>query len=190
MYLPVALMGLLALVSYWVVSQTPDPEQPRPPREAAQEPDHFMRDFAVRTFAADGSLRSEILGAELRRYPANQAIEVDQARLRAINAQGRVTTAQAQQLLTDEQQSFFTLTGDVVVIREALVLPTGQRLPRLEFRGEAITYRVADDTLQSELPVLLLRDQDRMQADSLIYRDDRKEAELRGRVRATLSPRP
>jgi len=190
MYLPVALMGMLSLVSFWVVSQTPRPEEPRPPREVSQEPDYFMRDFAVRTFAPDGTLRSEIMGEELRRYPADQAVVVDQARLRAINEQGRVTTAQARELFTNEQQSFYTLTGDVIVIRESIVLPNGQRLPRLEFRGESLTYLVAEDTMQSDQPVLLLRDNDRMQADSLIYRDDRQEAVLRGRVRATLNPRP
>lgn len=190
LYLPVALMGLLALASYWMVSRSPAPEEPRPPREVTTDPDYFMRDFAVRTFDANGQLLTEIEGLELRHYPADNTVHVEQASLRAVNEQGRLTTAQAQSLVTNDAQTFYEMTGDVTIVREAWVLPNGQRLPRLEFRGESIRYDVALEELRSDQPVTLTRDRDQMRANSMIYRQDRAEAILEGRVRATLQPRP
>ncbi len=188
-YLPVLLMGVLALGSYWVVSQSPGPAEPRPPRPVSADPDYFMRNFAVRTFAANGQLKSELRGSEMRHYPADSTIEVEGARLRAINDLGRVTTASARQLITNDTQTLYTLSGDVIIVREALNLPDGQRLPRLEFRGETITFLVEEDTVLSDQPVRMMRDADRMQADSLRYNDNTREAILRGRVQATLNPR-
>ena len=189
-YLPVLLMGLLALGSYWVVSRAPQPEPPRPARPISQEPDYFMRDFSVRTFTPEGTLQSELRGTELRHYPATDTLEVDDARLRAINDTGRLTTARARHLLTNDAQTFYTLTGEVVIVREAHRLPDGQLLPRLEFRGEALTYHVAEERLESDLPVVMLRGNDRISANRLRYADETRQADLEGRVRATLSPRP
>jgi lipopolysaccharide export system protein LptC len=190
LYLPVVLMGLLALGSYWVVSQSPKPSEPRPERPVSKAPDYFMQDFAIRTFGPQGELRSEIQGNALRHYPANQTVEVDGARLRMVNAQGRVTTAVAERLETDDAQSFYTLSGGVVVVREALTRPGQARWPRLEFKGERITYEVASGVLSSDLPVQMTRDRHRMQADTLRYSEDSRQALLQGRVRATLSARP
>ncbi len=183
-------MGLIALASFWLVSQTPGPQEPRPPRAVSQEPDYFMREFAVRTFDGEGRLRTEIEGLELRHYPIDNTVHVDQARLRSVNEQGRLTTAQAQTLITNDAQTFYQLTGDVTITREAWVFPSGQRLPRLEFRGESIIYDVGLDELRSDQPVTLMRDHDQMQADSMVYRDDRAEAIFEGRVRVTLQARP
>jgi lipopolysaccharide export system protein LptC len=189
-YLPVLMMGLLALASYWVVSQAPKPEPPRPQRPASSEPDYFMQDFAVRTFAADGSLQSELRGAALRHYPGTDRLEVDQVELRSVNPEGRLTTARAQRLLTNDEQSFYTLTGDVVIVREAQRLADGRTLPRLEFRGQALTYFVTEERLESDQPVVMLRGTDRVSADRLRYAEDTRQADLQGRVRATLNPRP
>lgn len=190
LYLPVALMGLLALASYWVVSRSPAPEEPRPPRPLTADPDYFMREFAVRTFTADGQLRTEIEGSELRHYPADRMIHVDQARLHSINEQGHLTTARAQRLITNDAQTFYQLLGEVTIVREGATLTNGQRLPRLEFRGEIINYDVNQEELRSDQPVLLIRDRDQMQADSMVYHLDRAIAVMDGRVRVTLQAQP
>jgi hypothetical protein len=45
------------------------------------------------------------------------------------------------------------------------------------------------DILSSDQPVLLIRDNDQMRADSLLYRGDRQAAVLKGRVKVQLQPR-
>ena len=80
-YLPLLLMGLMAMSTYWLVRNTPsmgEAEQDAPLRHV---PDYFMRDLSVKVFAEDGRLKSEMVGVEGRHYPDTETLEVDQPRL-------------------------------------------------------------------------------------------------------------
>lgn len=117
-YLPVLLMGGLALVSYWLIRLTPTPEPPAPPRPVSHEPDYFMRDFALRSFNATGALEHELQGQELRHYPDTGELEVDRARLRSVHPSGRVSTAQGERLTANADQTEYRLEGQVVLVRD------------------------------------------------------------------------
>lgn len=188
-YLPVLLMGGLALGSYWLVRNAPVPDAPVPDRPPVHEPDYFMRDFAVRTFTPEGRLLNELRGREVRHYPDTRTLEVDQARVRAYNPQGRLTTASTDRLSSNADQTVYRLQGQVRVVREAHHWADGVQ-PRLEFLGEALTVDVEGDRIASDQPVEMLRGPDRITADRLRYDDRQRQADLQGRVRATLAPRP
>ena len=68
-YLPVMLMGLLALGTYWLVRITPTTSAPEPEQQVRHEPDYFMRTFSVKTFNEKGQLQSEVNGIEGRHFP-------------------------------------------------------------------------------------------------------------------------
>jgi len=189
-YLPVLLMGGLALLSYWLVRLAPVPEAVVAARPLSHEPDYFMRDFALRTFDAAGQLRQELRGTEVRHYPDTGALEVDDARVRSLGERGGLTTAQARRLNTDADQRVYALQGQVQVVREAHTRADGQAQPRLEFRGESLTVDTGTDRLTSDTPVEMWRGGDRLLADRLDYDDRNQVADLQGRVRVTLNPRP
>lgn len=187
-YLPVLLMGLLALASYWLLRATPAPPEPQPDRPPTHEPDYLMRRFSVKVFDANGALRSEVFGSEARHHPDTDTTEIDQARIRSIGPGGQVTTATAQRIVSNGAQTEFTLAGDAVVIREAAAQANGAQ--RLEFRGEFIQVFTDTERILSDRPVLLVRGNDRLSADALDYQGgDLRVATLQGRVRATLVPR-
>src|SRR5690606_6552614 len=75
-YLPVMLMGLLALASYWLLRITPAPAQPEPERPVTEHPDFFMRGFAVKAFDERGRIKSEVRGTEGRHYPHNETLVI------------------------------------------------------------------------------------------------------------------
>jgi lipopolysaccharide export system protein LptC len=178
-------MALLALASYWLLRVTPEAPEPRPARALSDEPDYLMQRFSVKVFDASGALKSEVFGAEARHIPNTNSTEIDNARIRSVGPLGQVTTATAQRIVSNGEQTAFTLAGDAVVIRE----PAGT-LPRLEFRGEFIQVETAPERVYSDRPVLLLRGNDRLAGDALDYQGgDVRVAVLTGRVRATLSPR-
>lgn len=186
-YLPVVLMGVLAMGSYWLLRVTPEPGVAAVERPPQHEPDYFMRDFAVRTFHVDGSLRSEVRGIEARHYPDTNNTEIDQARIRSVQPGGVLTTSQAQRVTTNADQTEFVLRGQAVVVREAS--HSGPPRPRLEFQGEHLKVLVNDRRVVSEQAVLLLRGRDRIRANTLDYRDDTGVALLTGRVQANLGAR-
>jgi lipopolysaccharide export system protein LptC len=187
-YLPVVLMGLLALASYWVVSLAPSADLPAPERAVSQAPDSIMRDFAVRQFSPDGTLQSELFGREMRRYPYNDTSVIDEAHGVQIADTGRRTTFQAQRLTTSNDQSIYWFEGNVIIIREAHHTPASQD-PRVEYRGEALTLYVDEDRLESDKPVVITRGTDRISGNRLRYNDNTTVLDMQGRVRALLQPR-
>lgn len=185
-YLPVVLMGLLALGSYWLLRATPEMDVPRVEQAPQHEPDYFMRGFSVRSFAPDGGLRSEVRGHEARHYPDTDSTEIDQARIRSQQPGSPLTTALADRVTTNADQTEFVLLGNAVVVREA----AGVNRPRLEFKGEHLRVLTEERRVISEQPVLLLRGRDQIQANTLDFRDGTGVAVLQGRVQATLQARP
>lgn len=185
-YLPVVLMGLLALGSYWLLRATPEPVLPVAERPPQHEPDYFMRGFAVRSFAPDGSLRSEVRGTEARHYPDTNSTEIDQARIRSQQPGSPLTTATAQRVTSNADQTEFVLRGNAVVVREA----AGANRPRLTFQGEHLQVLTDTRRVLSDKPVLLLRGRDQIQANSLDFQDNTGVALLQGRVVANLQARP
>ena len=69
LYLPVLLMGVLALGTYLLVRNTPVFGPAAGAKPLTHDPDYFMQNFSVRTFHASGQLKSEVLGAEAWHYP-------------------------------------------------------------------------------------------------------------------------
>ena len=95
LYLPVVLMGVLALGTYWLVRSTPVFTPPEPEHVFTHEPDYYMKRFSVKTFDTAGKLKSEVFGLEARHYPDTDLLEIDQARIHSFDMNGRLTTATA-----------------------------------------------------------------------------------------------
>lgn len=186
-YLPVLTMGLLALGSYWILRSAPEPQAPALPRPATHEPDYFMRGFSVRSHGTDGALLSELSGSQVRHYPDNDVIEIDQARLLALNGSG-YTRAEARLLSTDGQQSQYLLEGAVTVERHGSAGKAGPE-SSMHFAGEQLRVYAGGQRIASDLPVELTRNGNRATAQSLRYDNSTGVAELQGRVRAQLSAR-
>ena len=188
-YLPVLLMGMLALASYWLLRATPAPPSAEPERPVSSEPDYFMRRFSVKAFDAKGTLKTEVTGAEARHYPASDKVEIDNARIRHISEQGLPTLATARLVTTNGDNTEFVLEGNAVIVREAGTDTTGKTQPRLEFRGEFLHVFLEPDRIVSDRPVTLIRGTDRLLADTLDYTGADQVALFKGRVKVQLAPR-
>jgi lipopolysaccharide export system protein LptC len=188
-YLPVLLMMLLALATYWLLRATPEPELPVDELPVTNQPDYFMKRFSVKVFEPSGSLKTELYGTEARHHPDTGVLVVDSARIRSFNLKRQLSTATARQITSNDAGTVFLLEGDAVVVRQAGLSASGERLSRLEFHGEYLRVSVDPDHLMSDRPVLLVRDRDQITADSLDYQGDTRVAVLTGRVRALFAPK-
>lgn len=188
MYLPILLMALLALGTYWLVKNTPMLSGPDAARPVRHEPDYTMRGFAVRNFDANGQLRSEIFGREARHYPDTDTLEIDAVRIRSFNLQGRLTTATALRALSNGDGSEVQLFGNALVVREGLVA-SGLPEPRMEFRSEFLHAFLNEERVKSHKPVVVQRGPDQFTADAMEYNNVDRLADLQGRVRGLFQPR-
>ncbi|MGQ9725272.1 MAG: LPS export ABC transporter periplasmic protein LptC [Tepidimonas sp.] len=191
LYLPVLLMGALALLTYGIVQRTEGPSAPMDAPLASGQPDYRLERFTLRRYDADGRLDSILSGEVLEHYPANATLLVRQAELERIeHAEGTRLRARAGELRTDDARAVYHLSGDVRLVREAW--PPGKRAsttPRLILEGQALTWHTQRRVLESDQPVRLVRGADTLSADRLRYDERNGIADLQGRVRATLAAR-
>jgi lipopolysaccharide export system protein LptC len=187
-YVPLLLMGALALGTYWLVRNTPMFITTEATKEVGHEVDYFMHKFTVKTFDESGKLKSEIYGIDARHFADTDILEIDQARIRSINVEGHVTTATGNRAYVNGDGSEVQLTGNAVVVREPKVAANGKETPRMEFRGEFLHAFLNDERVKSHKPVVLIRGADQFTGDTFAYDNLDQVADLKGRVRGVLVP--
>ena len=192
LYLPVLLMGALALGSYAIVQRVPMPATPTPQPPLAQgQPDYRLENFVWHRYGPDGQLVLTVHGRQLDHFPVSQDSRVLQARLiRYDRRRGLRTEARADTLHTDDERRAYRLEGDVHVVREAMpATPRPTTTPRLTIAGETLTWLTAERLLLSEQPVRITRGTDTLHGNRLRYDEASGVLDLQGRVRATLVAR-
>ncbi|MEO7547973.1 MAG: LPS export ABC transporter periplasmic protein LptC [Ramlibacter sp.] len=189
-YLPVILMAVMALGTYWLARNTPGPVPLEAKRDPQHEPDYFMRGFSVKTFEAEGRLKSEVRGLEARHYPDTDTLEIDQPRIHSFNLRGELTVATARMAISNADGSEVQLIGNAVVTRAAITDASGRTRPAMEFRGEFLHAFVTTERVKSHKPVTLIRGGDQFTAETLDYDNLDRVVDLNGRVRGVLTPSP
>jgi lipopolysaccharide export system protein LptC len=180
LYLPIILMGLLALGTWWLVRNAPAPIAAAAPPSNGNQPDYFMKVFSVKSFDATGRMQSEIKGDMGRHFPDTDTLEIDNVRMRSVSPQGVVTLATANRALSNADGSEVQLFGNAVVTRETQ--------PRLEFRGEFLHAFTQTERVRSDQPVVLIRGNDQFTADAMEYDNLDQVLQLPRRVRGVLMP--
>ncbi|MES1977773.1 MAG: LPS export ABC transporter periplasmic protein LptC [Pseudomonadota bacterium] len=188
-YLPLLLMGGLALGTYWLVRNSPVFGPAEAAKEAKHEIDYFMRKFTIKTYDETGRLKSEIYGIEARHYPDTDTLEIDAPRIRSISDAGRLVTSTGNRALSNGDGSEVQLMGNARVVREAAKDADGNDLPRMEFQGEFLHAYINDERVKSHLPVVLIRGSDQFTGDTFAFNNLTGVADLNGRVKGVLVPR-
>lgn len=183
-YLPLILMAVLAAFTWWMVRNAPEVDAKRPETALQHEPDYVMTRFTVQRFAADGSLRTQIEGEQLRHYPDNDTLEIDNARIRAIGADGIVSLATARRALSNGDGSEVQLLGDARVLRPA----TGNE-QAIEFRSEVLEAFRNIEQVRSNLPVVVTQGTSVVHAAGMNYDNLSRVVDLGGPAKGTFMPK-
>jgi lipopolysaccharide export system protein LptC len=188
-YLPIVLMGALALSTYWLVRNSPVFAPPEAAKAARHDVDYFMRKFTIKSFDEAGALRSEIKGLEGLHYADTDTLEIDQPRILSISDAGRRVTSTSRRGLSNGDGSEVQLFGDARVVREPVVGVDGELIPRMEFSGEFLHAFVNEERVKSHLPVVLTRGPDQFSGDTFAYNNVTGIVELKGRVKGLMVPK-
>jgi len=189
LYLPVILMGVLALGSYWIIGRSPAPAAPPAERAPVQGPGATMQDFLLRDFDADGQLLLKIEGRQLHHYPGAARLVVEQVRMQQRDAQGQLNFLQADRLESSTDRTVHRLSGNVVLQRPARAATAAQvAVPAQEFRSQALTLYTLAHRIESDQPVEIWRGPHHLRAQRMRYDQKTGRLELQGQVRATLAP--
>jgi lipopolysaccharide export system protein LptC len=181
-YLPLLLMALLALATWWLVQNTPRPPDYTEAGPARHEPDYTMQGFAMRRYALDGSVRVKVQGALMRHYPDTDTIEIDGVTINAYGSGGRVTVATAERALANADASEVQLIGRAHVVYDADGAASGSE--PVEFDSEFLHLFTTTERLRSDRPVRLKQGTSEVRMATLEYDHLTQTAKLGGPVRA------
>jgi lipopolysaccharide export system protein LptC len=181
-YLPLLLMLLLALGTWWLVKHTPLPGAPAAPRAERSEPDYTMREFALERFDAAGRLVLRVEGDWLRHFPDSDRVEIEGARIRAIAADGRVTLAVARRALGNADGSELQLLGG------AEVTSTDRSGAPVWMKSEYLHAFLVTERVRTHVPVTLRTGRTEMHAAGLDYDNASQRLDLKGPMTAVLAP--
>lgn len=182
-YLPLLLMAVLALGTWWLVKNTPRPTPGDDSAAARSDPDYEMRDFAITRFAPDGRATVRVEGAWLRHFPDTDRIEIEAARIHARTPDGRVTQAQAARALANGDGSEWQLSGGARVVSQT------RAGPPLEIDGEFLHVFVHTERVRSHLPVRVRQGGDEIRAGGIDADNLAQRLQLSPPVRANFAPK-
>ena len=183
-YLPLLMMAMLALGTWWLVKNTPVAGEVRVAAPLRHEPDYEMRNFAVQRFTPEGPLRAQIEGDAMRHYPDTDTLEIDNVRLRAVAPDGRVTLATARQAIANGAGTEVQLMGGAEIVREATADDAA-----INFKGEFLHAFLDTERVRSHLPVTVTRGGTQVHAEGMEYSHLDRLIQFSGRMRASFSPK-
>jgi lipopolysaccharide export system protein LptC len=182
-YLPLLLMALLALGTWWLVKNTPRPVAGTDGPPLRHDPDYEMHDFAITRFGADGRPTVRIEGTLLRHYPDTDRVEIESARLQATSPDGRVTYAHAARALANGDGTEWQLSGGAQVVAQ---MRSG---PALQLDSEFLQVFVPTERIRTHLPVTVRQGDDEIRAGGVEADNLAQQLRLAAPVRAIFSPR-
>ena len=181
-FLPLLLMLLLALASWWLVKNSPPARSPAEAVAQRVEPDYTMSDFSVERFDAQGRLKLSLAGSQMRHYPDTDRIEIDGAMIRSYAPDGRMTVAQAQRALAAGDGSELQLLGSAEIVSE------DAQGSKLVMRGEFLHAFLLTERIRTNRPVSVQHGATEVFAAGLDYNHATQRLELAGPTRMTLAP--
>jgi lipopolysaccharide export system protein LptC len=182
-YLPVLLMVLLALSTWWLVKNTPVPSVERPAVAPRHEPDYTMERFSLQRFAPDGRLRLTIEGDVMRHYPDTDTVEIDGVRLHGYAVSGQVTEGNARRAVSNSDGSEVQLLGGAHIVNRA-----ADGSDPIEFEGEFLHAFLQTERVRSHLPVVVRRAGGEIHAEGFDYDNLTRLVHYKGRVHAVFAP--
>lgn len=167
--LPLLLMAVLAGGSWWLVKNTPSFDAPSPPSAQRHVPDYVMTGFEIRRITPDGTLQVLVSGRELRHYPDDDTVEIDDARVHAVAPDGARALATARLARSNADGSHLQLDGDVRLRRFAPQAPEDGPA-QLDVRSPFLEVLSNAELMRTNRPVTIVQDGLRVQAQGFEYR--------------------
>lgn len=183
-YLPVLLMAVLAMGTWWLVRNAPKPVQGAVEQQVSDDPDYVMDKFSVHQFDGSGRLQSVMTGDQARHLPRTDTLEVDAIRTRTIAPDGVVTTSSAQRGISNSDSSEVQLVGDALVTRGTPQQPD----QAMQVSGEFLHAWTNEERVQSHVPVVIKRGKDQFSGDNMEYDNLSQVIQLNGRVKGVIYP--
>jgi lipopolysaccharide export system protein LptC len=189
-WLPVWLLGALALFSYWLVQNSPVLNATDTQRPDSIKPNAYFYNLRLIGYGRDGKWEMQMNGQRASHREDLQHYDIEAPKmLKRSPESGVLTQVSAQRGQINESGTVVHLFGQAVIYRPKQKAIDGTVSKSLEVRSE---YLLLDDerhALQTDRPVVIKQDQDQFSAEHMLALQQDEKLTLEGRVRGTLMPR-
>lgn len=170
--MPVILMGLLALGSYWLYQNTPIVKENKKKTVVSSEPDYFLSNFATRQYDAKTNLlKSEIIGEIANHYPDRNELEIFKIQAKSISAEGFLTHGTAEKAIRNSEGNQVQLVGKALITREAVdpsKVANSKKIP-VNFIGEYLNIEIDNQKITSNKAINVMQGNNQFTANNLDY---------------------
>ena len=188
--MPVMLMGLLALGSYWLYQNTPISKENKKKTVLSSDPDYFVSEFATRQYVAStNQLKSEIIGEIANHYPNRDELEVFKIKAKTISPEGFMTHGTAEKAIHNSVSNEVKLIGKALITREPVdpnKVANGKKTP-VYFTGEYLNIQTDQEKISSNMPINVKQGNNQFTANNLNYDNKTGVINLGNGVRVTLA---
>lgn len=189
-FLPAVMLGLLALLSHWLVQNSPIINDAEAPAAKSSKPDAFFYRFKLVGFDEHGDWRLQIDGAQAWHRPDLESYEIERPHIiKRDEKTGVLTSVRADKARTDDNGTVVQLFGNALIRRDGHTDAQGKTQDALEVRSDYLMLDDLRQTVETHLPVAIVRGSDQLSANRLRAQQLDGTLLLEGRVQGTLAPR-
>lgn len=179
---PVALVAMLAALTFWLERLVEGPEGPPGPRDPGT-PDFVIDNLKGTKMSPDGHPEYTLAATKMVHFPATDVTEVEQPRLIQWRADAPPVRVSAVRGTVSGDGKELHLRGDVVIVRE--------KAPgRGELRVETDYLEVIPDSEVARTPerVVITQDGSRLEGVGMEFDNKARQLELKSLVSGTYQP--
>jgi lipopolysaccharide export system protein LptC len=153
-FLPMFLMGLLTLGTYWMVQMsTPNLDAAKQKRHV---PDYTMDKIVVTTLGPEGNTKFRVVGEKLIHYEDDASSEIDWPIARRFHETKPAITVRSDKGFMDGDMTILQLVGNATLTRPAQAATATQAgTARMFMSSSRFTVLMNDDIVKTNQPVNL-----------------------------------
>lgn len=179
---PVALVAMLAALTFWLERLVEGPDGPSPPRDPGT-PDFMIENLKATKMTPEGRAEYSLAAAKMVHFPASDVTEVEAPRLVQWRADAPPMRVSADRGTVSGNGAELHLEGDVVIVRDSAP-------GRGELRVATSYLQVIPDGEIARTPehVVVTQDGSRLEGVGMEFNNKTREFELRSLVSGTYLP--
>jgi lipopolysaccharide export system protein LptC len=190
--MPLILMGVLTLMTFWLVQKNTPPESSMLERVRLHEPDYIIKDGTLSALNEQGNTKYRILGNKVTHYDDDASIDIDAPRMRLFQPDKPPVTVKSDTGHLDGDLTILELIDNASIFRPAQAA-TATEPATLRMLASSSYYKVLinDDIVETDRPIRLEQGMSIMHSsDGGTFNNIQQSMTLSGQVKGRIERAP
>ena len=190
--MPLILMGVLTLATFWLVQRNTPPEKSMLERVRLHEPDYIITNGALSALNEFGNTKYRILGTKVTHYDDDASIDILSPRMRLFQAEKAPVTVKSDTGHIDGDLTILDLYDNATIFRPAQEARASQPATlRMLASSSYFKVLINDDVIETNKPITLEQGMSIMKStDGGIFNNIEQSMVLSGHVKGRIERAP